>query len=383
MKSYLFFLLSLCTYKQVLSQNVGIGTAAPQARLHVVDSSVLFSATGSPVLNPGNPPLSGAGRRMMWYAGKAAFRVGYVSGSSWDKNNIGNNSFASGFNTIASGTASIAMGSSTIASGLSSVAMGAGTQASEEGAIAMGNSTIASGFTSTAIGYHTTASGNYSTAVGFSSSASGSGSTAMGINANTNLKPYSFCIGGSQLPTINTTDSQMMMRFSNYTFWVTPSSYAYLVPASNGWAYTSDKNKKERFEELNGETVLQKISNIPFYSWNFKDTKQYRHYGIMAQDFFNAFGKDSYGDIGNDTTVSPLDLLGVNMAATKALEKRSTALAKENEQLKQDNLLLRKEMVELKDALEKSNSTLLNKLAFIEKKLEQNAPAPNVIERKQ
>src|SRR6266404_369571 len=58
--------------------NVGIGTSNPAARLHVADSSVLFSATGIVPGTPGNPPISGAGRRMMWYAGKAAFRVGYV-----------------------------------------------------------------------------------------------------------------------------------------------------------------------------------------------------------------------------------------------------------------------------------------------------------------
>ena len=38
---------------------------------------------------------------------------------------------------------------------------------------------------------------------------------------------------------------------------------------------------------------------------------QYRHYGIMAQDFHDNFGKDNLGVIGNDTTVSALDLLGV------------------------------------------------------------------------
>lgn len=336
------------------SQHVGIGTTVPQARLHVVDSSVLFSADGDVVVARAYPPLSGAGRRMMWVPQMAAFRVGHVVGTQWDRDNIG--------------AYSIGLGNNITASGFSSTAMGTYTTASGDMSLATGYSTTASGYASTATGAFTTASSFFSTAMGFGATSS---------------RLYSFCIGGSKLPTVNTTDSQMMMRFSNYTFWVTPSSYAYLVPASNGWAYTSDKNKKERFEELNGEAVLQKISTIPFYSWNFKDTKQYRHYGIMAQDFFNAFGKDSYGDIGNDTTVSPLDLLGVNMAATKALEKRSTALAKENEQLKQDNLLLRKELVELKGALEKSNSSLQNKLAFIEKKLEQNAPAPNVIKRKQ
>ena len=143
-----------------------------------------------------------------------------------------------------------------------------------------------------------------------------------------------------------------MMRFNNYTFWVSASNYAYLIPASNGWAYTSDKNKKERFLEVNGEGVLKKISFIPFYSWNFKasDTKQYRHYGIMAQDFYSAFGKDDYGAIGNDTTVSPLDLLGVAYSAIKALEKRTETLQAQNNNMAHEMEKLQKalEAVKLK-----------------------------------
>ena len=272
-------------------------------------------------------------------------------------------STAMGFQTTASGKFSTAMGNLTTASGGPSTAMGFRSGANGSGSTAMGfisvangtgstaigNQTSASGFGASAIGFEATATCDYCTAIGTNTIASGNNSTAMGINASTNSRYQSFCIGGSNsVPTLNTTDNQMMMRFDNYTFWVSPANFAYLIPASNGWAYTSDKNKKEKFEELNGETVLNKISAIPFYSWNFKDPtcRQYRHYGIMAQDFYNAFGKDSYGNIGNDTTVSPLDMLGVDMAAIKALEKRSQLLSKENETMKttitqlQDKLVL-------------------------------------------
>ncbi len=146
----------------------------------------------------------------------------------------------------------------------------------------------------------------------------------------------------------------MMMRFDNYTFWVTPLNYAYLTSASNGWAYTSDRNKKENFEELNGELVLKKIAKIPFYSWNFKtkESKEYRHYSIMAQDFHDNFGKDNLGVIGNDTTVSALYLLGVAYTCIKALEKRTEELLIKNEkledQLQIQNQKFKEEIVELK-----------------------------------
>jgi hypothetical protein len=61
------------------AQNVGIGTTTPSARLHVVDSSVVFSAAGDIPVTQGKPPVSGDGRRMLWYVDKAAFRARYAS----------------------------------------------------------------------------------------------------------------------------------------------------------------------------------------------------------------------------------------------------------------------------------------------------------------
>ena len=160
--------------------NVGIGTLIPYARLHVSDSSVLFSATGDIPVTAGNTPVSGTGRRMMWYPGKAAFRVGYVSGTNWDKDSIGNYSFAVGKDTKATGNYSTAMGSSTFASGNTSTVMGYADTASGNTSIAMGALTKASGIASTAMGFASQAYGDYSTAMGSSNMASGNTSTVMG-----------------------------------------------------------------------------------------------------------------------------------------------------------------------------------------------------------
>src|SRR4051812_30352673 len=96
---------------EMFAQNVGIGTTNPVARLHVADSNVLFSANGDvpfPVFR--NPPVSGQGRRMMWYPDKAAFRAGYVSGANWDKDSIGSYSFATGSDAKAKGNYSFVSG---------------------------------------------------------------------------------------------------------------------------------------------------------------------------------------------------------------------------------------------------------------------------------
>ncbi|MEO7308961.1 MAG: tail fiber domain-containing protein [Chitinophagaceae bacterium] len=184
MKKTILFLIIVYQFSTLdcEAQNVGIGTSTPMARLHVADSSVVFTATGIIPVTPGNPPVSGAGRRMMWYADKAAFRVGYVAGTAWNKANVGDYSFAAGIETEASGSASVSMGSYTIASGHNSFATGFGATASGEYSFAMGSSTATGNF-SAALGL-STANGPYSTAMGNNSIARGYGSTVVGVDNN-------------------------------------------------------------------------------------------------------------------------------------------------------------------------------------------------------
>jgi hypothetical protein len=128
--------------------DVGIGTDTPTALLHTYgtgtgEGNVLF--TGEHIkttANQGDPPAEGSGTRMMWYPDKAAFRVGRVTGNQWDTENIGDNSTAWGYNSIASGSRSTAWGHQTEASGLYSTAWGRNT---EVFSTAWGDNSIASG----------------------------------------------------------------------------------------------------------------------------------------------------------------------------------------------------------------------------------------------
>jgi Chaperone of endosialidase len=161
--------------------NVGIGTTTPQARLHVADSSVLFTAQTPNYLTPENPPISGAGSRMMWYAGKSAFRAGSISDTAWDKQNVGFNSFASGYNTKASGVSSTSMGDNTVASGDFSTSMGGSTKASGTYSTSIGTATIASELAATSMGNGTQARGINSTSMGVGTIAIGNSATSMGF----------------------------------------------------------------------------------------------------------------------------------------------------------------------------------------------------------
>ena len=182
MKKAALVLTSLLLLKITgMAQNVGIGTTQPKARLHVTDSSVVFSATGLALANPRNPPISGDGRRMMWYADKGAFRVGYASGNNWDKIQVGNYSFVSGYASIASGDHSIAMGLNNNAIGIYSLALGNNSFANTDNSIAIGTGSFANGFSATALGIQNTSNGRYASALGYNNIANALGGTVVGM----------------------------------------------------------------------------------------------------------------------------------------------------------------------------------------------------------
>jgi Head domain of trimeric autotransporter adhesin len=175
---------------------VGINTTTPAAILHVKDSSVLFTGIPTLPITPGNPPVSGAGTRMMWYPDKAAFRLGRVTDESWDKDSIGNYSFAAGQNVKAKGNFSAAFGNTSTALGVSSFATGFASQANGDFSVAMGYATEASGMRSIAFGSDAIASGPHSISIGNSTTASGINSISLGeltqaIGENSTAMGYS------------------------------------------------------------------------------------------------------------------------------------------------------------------------------------------------
>lgn len=144
----------LALQTNVSAQNIGIGTLAPLARLHVADSAVVFTGPVSLPVPAGLPPVTGGGTRMMWYPNKAAFRAGNVSGTQWNENNVGSYSSAFGRSTRASGQYATAFGLSTTASGIGAFAAGDGSNASGVNAVAFGEDTKATKNNSLVIGQY-------------------------------------------------------------------------------------------------------------------------------------------------------------------------------------------------------------------------------------
>jgi hypothetical protein len=189
-------------------QYVGIGTTSPLARLHVADSSVLFSAAGDIPSTIQNTPISFGGRRMMWYADKAAFRAGYAVFDEWDSVNIGKYSVGMGYGNRATGLYSVSIGHGGGASGVSSIATGELTNGQGDYSFTTGQfstskkaycfssgyTALANGLASIAMGYQAEADGDYGVALGNNAYASGVSAVALGIS-NAATGPYSFASG--------------------------------------------------------------------------------------------------------------------------------------------------------------------------------------------
>jgi hypothetical protein len=182
MNKILIFFLVLCILSfSADAQNVGIGIAQPKARLHVADSSVLFTAPTTLIVNAGNPPLSGPGNRMMWYADKASFRAGGVQTTEWDGVNIGQYSFAANYGNRASGASSAAFGSFTLAAVGNAFAAGSSTEATGFNTAAFGQNSKAIGNASFVTGIFNRAEGDLSFIAGQNNIASGTSSAAFGL----------------------------------------------------------------------------------------------------------------------------------------------------------------------------------------------------------
>lgn len=305
---------------------------------------------------------AGQGTRLLWFPGKAAFRAGQVAGNEWDYPNLGDHSVAMGLRTIASGAQSMAMGresvasgsastaigSFSVASGVGSVAIGSATTASGSGSTAMGTTTVASGNTSTAMGAGSHASGNQSTAIGSFTRASGDFSTALGRLSNTNGMAGSFVYGDATIADLSSfAPNQFLVRASGGTFFysnATATTGAFLWPGAGAWAALSDVRKKTAFRRVDGESVLAKIAAMPIQEWSYtSQDASIRHVGPTAQDFRAAFGLGE-----SDTTITSVDIDGINLLAAQALVRRTTELQAVNAQLREENAAQRTRL----DALE-------------------------------
>jgi len=346
---------------------IGFGTANPTAGFHIanVDGVVYTGTHGT-----GTIPVQGIGSRMMWYPGKSAFRVGYASGTNWDNVFVGQYSFASGYNTRASGLYSVAFGLNTIASGEGSFAVGKGTiasglyafaagenpEAKGNYSIALGRGAKAHGLSSIAIGYHPEVYSSYGLSLGNYTLVTGENGVAMGYHSRS-IHDGSFIYADQSDPvgfTSTTAVNQFMVKASGgFIFYTngTLTTGVKLAPGAGAWSILSDRNAKENIVELNPLDYLNKIENLEVFEWNYiSQDSSIRHIGPMAQDFYSTF------NLGTDsTTINSGDFDGVNLILIQALNMKMVEL--ENQQEKIDTL--NQELLFLREDREKMTALLL------------------------
>ncbi len=115
--------------------------------------------------------------------------------------------------------------------------------------------------------------------------------------------------GGIYLGT-NSTVSIPAGRFIN------TSTGAYLT-TGGVWTDSSDRDAKENFTPLDGQSVLERLAEVPISRWNFKvQDGSVAHIGPTAQDFHAAFGTGE-----DDRHLAALDTSGVALAAIQGLHQ--------------------------------------------------------------
>jgi len=258
----------------------------------------------------------------------------------------GNHSFVSGQGSTATVGYSTAMGYMTTASGNYSVAMGESSVASNTNSFATGNTSTASGTNSVSMGYQNTASGAASFASGYSNTASGENSIAMG-RSNTSSGENSIAIGkGAKIGADKS--GSFVWRSSSSTdvatehatagsahFICGPTSSEFRISfgtvsaatATSGatgyaWASSSDINLKENLVEHTYSDTLEKIMEMPIYTYNFKSVDPgIKSIGPVAQDFNRLFPSNK-----DPLSIVDRDMTGVALAGIRGLNEKLNAV---------------------------------------------------------
>src|SRR4030095_12650295 len=172
---------------------------------------------------------------------------------------------------------------------------------------------------------NTTGEANAASGVGaLFSNTTGVGNTAIGQQANVSVGNLTNATAIGNAAIVNASNK---VRLGDNAVTVIEGQVAFTA--------SSDKTQKENFKPVDGEAVLGKIRGFELTSWNFigHDPKEFRHYGLMAQDFFAAYGHDGVGQIGSETTINSGDMAGILMIAVQALEKRTAELRQKQAQV--------------------------------------------------
>ena len=344
-----------------------------------VDSSGAFVAYGF-VRDVGNTtgcaaqlPASGAGTRFEWHPCRGSVRFGRVptGQTNWDDANMDDFTFAGGNQVVASGYGAFAYGDQITVSSTVGVGFGSSVTVSGTPGFSAGASNVCSGFACTAIGYTVRAGGQGAVALGYRTTANNDYSVALGYRASNNTHTGTMVMGDESTTDSvrNQADNEFRARY-NGGFRLRVSTAANgntpgaggnvgcdLTVAVPSWTCASSRKLKENFHPVDGEDVLRRLRYVPVTTWNMIGADPgIKHLGPVAEDFYGAF------PLGlGSTTIGMSDIDGVNLAAAKALDARTTTLQAEIKSKDATIAKLEKKSSELEARIEKLEALLSQK----------------------
>ena len=344
-----------------------------------VDSSGAFVAYGF-VRDVGNTtgcaaqlPASGAGTRFEWHPCRGSVRFGRVptGQTNWDDANMDDFTFAGGNQVVASGYGAFAYGDQITVSSTVGVGFGSSVTVSGTAGFSAGASNVCSGFACTAIGYTVRAGGQGAVALGYRTTANNDYSVALGYRASNNTHTGTMVMGDESTTDSvrNQADNEFRARY-NGGFRLRVSTAANgntpgaggnvgcdLTVAVPSWTCASSRKLKENFHPVDGEDVLRRLRYVPVTTWNMIGADPgIKHLGPVAEDFYGAF------PLGlGSTTIGMSDIDGVNLAAAKALDARTTTLQAEIKSKDATIAKLEKKSSELEARIEKLEALLSQK----------------------
>jgi autotransporter adhesin len=249
----------------------------------------------------------------------------------------GNSSTSIGDLNNASGNYSVAMGYNSFATNPYSVSIGRENTSSGIHAVAIGTLCTASGTNSSAIGGNNTSSGNYSVAIGRLNTSGSPNSMALGNGAKIGTEKNGSFVWRSSLSTDEATEhgkagsahficgpatgSEFRISFGSVS---TDLNVGVSSGSGYAWAVSSDINLKENLVEHNYSDTLDRIMDMPIYTYNFKSVASgIKSIGPVAQDFNRLFPSDK-----DPLSIVDRDMCGVALAGIRGInEKLNEALA--------------------------------------------------------
>ena len=368
------------------SGNVGIGTDIPNEQLEITGNLRLAATTADSgiikidanrFLHNFNGDLfagENAGNFAMTGLGNTGLGTEALSNTGTGQTNTGVGSLALRDNT--SGSSNTAVGFQSLIGNTTAFSNTAvGSQSLQTNSTGDDNTAVGSlslfanttGFQNAALGssaLQNNTTGSNNTAIGdftLGTNVAGSNNTAIGSGADViadNLTNATAIGHGAVV------DDNNKIRLGNAEVTV--------IEGEVDFTFSSDSTKKENFRHADGEAVLEKLRSFRLGSWNYKGHNPFtqRHYGPMAQDFFNAFGRDGIGIIGNDTTLTGSDVSGINMIAIQALEKRTQEFNDQSEEVARLQTMVKLQAEELSSTQDVIKSQA-NELATAKAELKQ------------